>query len=182
MREGFIQLCLLSRSLRNLTFHRESLGQLGIYDRSEAFYECTRSRCKCGSVKDLVKDELVKISCKYCYDRLRLMKVTEVCRTYGLKEDDLEYAQVQIACLPNPYFKHMPMKMTYLHLVEPKLNQMRSQKQFVRQRRKQLEQPKLEAAKELRYKEKKHAAKDYLSRIKRQDFIDHPEVETHLQQ
>lgn len=59
---------------------------------------------------------------------------------------------------------------------------MRSQKQFVRQRRKQLEQPKLEAAKELRYKEKKHAAKDYLSRIKRQDFIDHPEVETHLQQ
>jgi len=68
-----------------------------------------------------------------------LLKVTEVCRTYGLREDDLEYAKIPFACLPNPYFKHMPMKMTYLHLVEPKLQRMRESKLEVRARRKQLE-------------------------------------------
>ncbi len=59
---------------------------------------------------------------------------------------------------------------------------MRESKAFVRARRKELEQPKIEAAKELRYKEKRHAAKDYLSRIKRPDLIDHAEVEAHLKQ
>jgi hypothetical protein len=101
------------------------------------------------------------------------MKITEICRTHCLKEDDLEFANVPIACLPNPYFKHMPMKMTYLHLVEPKLQQMKDAKRDVRMRRRELEKPNADAVKDLRYKEKRHAAKDYLSRIHRSDLINH---------
>lgn len=70
--------------------------------------------------------------------------------------------------------------MTYLHLVEPKLQRMRESKLEVRARRKQLEQPKIEAAKEIRYKEKKLAAKDYLQRLRRIDLLEHADVEAHL--
>ena len=110
-----------------------------IQNRQEAFYESTRRRCSCGSTKDLVCDDLIKLACQFCYNLLKIMKVTEILKTYGLKEDDLEYAQVPIAHLPNPYFKHIPMKMTYLHFVTAKLEQMRESKQYVRQRRKELE-------------------------------------------
>jgi hypothetical protein len=47
------------------------------------------------------------------------MKVSDVLKEFKVTEDDLVNAGCPISALPNPYFKHIPMKMTYRHLVIP---------------------------------------------------------------
>lgn len=80
------------------------------------------------------------------------MKVTDICKEFKVNDDDLFRAKLPMYNLQNPYFKHIPMKMSYRHLVEPLLVNMQNGKKEVRERRRVLQHP-LEVAKsELRYR------------------------------
>ena len=106
--------------------------------------------------------------------------MTAAAKEYKLNEDDMYEAKLPIANLPNPLFKHLPMKMTYRHLIEPRLPVMYQNKARIRRERKQTDKPMEEAAAELRYRQKRAVLEDYLKRVEKLDLLEHPKVERAL--
>ena len=60
------------------------------------------------------------------------MKVSDVLKEFKVTEDDLVNAGCPISALPNPYFKHIPMKMTYRHLVIPLVPGMKAAQPYIK--------------------------------------------------